>query len=324
MNGKLIGVINTGVNPSSITIDGHYAYVTNSNNYEIEGQDSVIVIDLHTNLPITTIFDQSFKEPYRITINKSKAYVSNSSSSTISIINTRTNTVTRIINGFDGPSGFVIKDKLGYVNNYGATPGVGSGNGNTVSMVDLITEKIIGSPIIVGLAPAAIVSDKNYIYTVNYVDGNPHTGTISKICTKCNKVVDTIIGFSGPFDMKIKDKKGYVTNFGSNNFAPFGTTVSVVDLKNNIIINNITVGIQPAGIAIHDKYVYVSNYNTLYAHANFQNLTFGQGTINVIDLDTNKVVSTIAVGNSPNYLVVNDEYLYIVNYTQNCISIVKV
>ncbi len=318
-----MSIINTGITPSSIAINNNYAYITNSNNYEIPGQDSVTVVDLSTNLPITTIFDPSFNEPYRVTICGTKAYIMNSGGSTISIINTKTNKVSGIITGFDGPSGMVIKDNIGYVNNYGATPGVGSGNGTTVSVVDLNTNLIINT-IIVGFAPAAVVSGKKYIYTVNYVDGNPDTGTLSKICPKNNKVIATITGFFGPFSMAIKDGKGYVTNFGSNNFAPFGTSVSVVDLKQNIIIDTITVGIQPTGIAIHNNYAYVSNYNTLYAKANFQNLTFGQGIISVIDLSINKVVSNIPTSPSPNSLVINKNSLYVVNYTQNCVNVIDI
>src|SRR3989338_2590814 len=121
-----VATITVGVNPAviAITPDNRYGYVANNNNYAIPGQDCVTVLDLRTNLPITTIFDNSFDEPYRITINKAgtKAYVANSGGSTISIIDIATNTVTGIITGFDGPSGIVIKGHRAYVNNYGTTP----------------------------------------------------------------------------------------------------------------------------------------------------------------------------------------------------------
>lgn len=66
-----------------------------------------------------------------------------------------------------------------YVINYGSPAGVGSGNGTTVSVVNLQTDSITGSPIIVDQAPAAIAisPDGKFVYTVNYVDGNPGTGT---------------------------------------------------------------------------------------------------------------------------------------------------
>lgn len=141
-----------------------------------------------------------------------------------------------------------------YVNNYGASSGVGSGNGTTVSVVDLIHDKIVGPPITVGLAPAslAITPDRRYVYVANYVDGEPNTGTITKVRTRDNTVVATIgsfkEGFSGMFYIVIhpNGRKAYVTNFGSNNFEPFGTTVSVVDLFTQTIEANVKLGIQPS------------------------------------------------------------------------------
>ncbi len=184
-----------------------------------------------------------------------------------------------------------------YVNNYGGPDGVGSGNGTTVRVVDLNTNAIVGSPITVGLAPAAmaITPDGAYVYVVSYVDGNPGTGTISIIKTSDNSVqLNAITGFSGPFAIAItpNGKYAYVTNFGSNNFSPVGTTVSVVNLSSNTIVDTITLGIQPSGIAItpDGSFAYVSNYSTIYNGAGFTDLTASQGTVNIIDIQTNTVI----------------------------------
>src|SRR6266849_246745 len=108
----VIATINTGVTPAGIAIthNHHKAYVANNNNYGIADQDSVTVLDLETNLPITTISDVSFNQPYTITLNhkNTRAYVTNSNSTTISVINTSNNQVIDVIDGFDGPSGMVI------------------------------------------------------------------------------------------------------------------------------------------------------------------------------------------------------------------------
>lgn len=140
-----------------------------------------------------------------------------------------------IINGLDGPSGMVIKNDnlIAYVNNYGGPSGLGSGNGKTISVLNLLDKKIINT-IQVDLAPAGLELSKNNkkLYCYNYVDGNPGTGTINIIDTNTNLITNTINGFSGPFDFKISPTNNfaYVTNFGSNNFTPIGTTVSVVCL----------------------------------------------------------------------------------------------
>jgi len=59
--GKVIATINTGVNPAGIAITpgGRYCYVANNNNYSINGQDSVTVIDLSLGITIKTIYMMS-------------------------------------------------------------------------------------------------------------------------------------------------------------------------------------------------------------------------------------------------------------------------
>lgn len=333
----LSNTYNVGVNPANLAItpNGRYAYVANSNNYSIKDSDSVTVLDLKRGVPKVTIHDDSFVEPYRIAIDhRGKfAYVCNSGSpatnsdvGTVSIIDIETNAVVGVIEGFDGPGGIVITKNIAYVTNYGAPGGVTSGHGTTVSVVDLIARKIIKT-IIVSLAPAALAlhpCDK-LLYVIAYVDGKPETGRLDVISTKTNVVLNSIPGFFGPFGIAVtKDGEfAYVTNFGSNDFAPFGTTVSVVDLDKVSIVKTIQLGIQPSGIAISKDFAYVSNYNTLYAKANFQNLTPGEGTVNVICLKSNKVISpTIPVGQSPATITLSPDCkkLYVCKYVQNTVA----
>jgi YVTN family beta-propeller protein len=332
----VVATINVGVTPAglAITCDDCMAYVANNNNYGIADEDTVSVLDLKHKMLKQTISDPSFDQPYTVTLNRAgtRAYVTNSNSTTITIINTANNTVMGTIDGFDGPSGMVIAPncRRAYVNNYGA--GSQSGLTNTVRVVDLNTNTIIGQPIVVGQAPAALAMSPNgqFVYVINYVDGNPGTGTMSIIQTSNNGVIDTIPGFSGPFGIAItpNGKYAFVTNFGSNNFAPFGTTVSVVNLQTHEIVDTIEVGIQPSGIAISPdgRYAYVTNYNTLYAGQNFTSLTAGQGTVNIIDVKKRKVIApTILVGQSPDAIAIahNGKYAYVTNYTSNTVSVIK-
>ena len=238
------------------------------------------------------------------------------------------------IGGFDGPSGFVITPDgtHAYVNNYGGPGGVGSGNGTTVRVVDLNTNSIIGPPIVVGLAPAAlaITPDGAFVYVANYTTGDPGSGTISIIRTSDNTVqLNAITGFSGPFAIAIRPdgKYAYVTNFGSNNFSPVGTTASVIDLSQNVIAANIGLGIQPAGVAVapDGRFVYVSNYDTLYEGPGFTDLTAFQGTVQIIDTKTSKTVSPlIDVGLSPDAIAIspNGQFAYVTNYTSHTVSVI--
>ncbi len=334
----VVATIPVGNTPAGIAVTPNnlFAYVANNNNSALPGGDTVSVLNLTYNTLAQTIGDSSFNEPYTVTINPAgtKAYVTNSNSTTVTIIDLTTNTVTGTIGGFDGPSGLVITPDgtHAYVNNYGGPEGVGSGNGTTVRVVDLNTNAIIGSALTVGLAPAAmaITPDGAYVYVVSYVDGNLGTGTISIIKTSDNSVqLNAITGFSGPFAIAItpNGKYAYVTNFGSNNFSPVGTTVSVVDLSSNTIAATITLGIQPSGIAItpDGSFAYVSNYSTIYNGAGFTDLTSSQGAVNIIDIQTNTVISPIiGVGFSPDTIAIspNGQFAYVSNYASNTVSII--
>ena len=329
--------ITVGVTPAGIAItpDSAFAYVANNNNYGLTGLDSVSVVNLKNNMLKTTIFDASFNEPYTVTINQAgtKAYVTNSNTGTITIINIPQNTVAGTINGFDGPSGMAIVPgtQKAYVNNYGAPGGAGSGNATGVRVVNLLTDTIVGSTIEVNQAPASLAAspDGAYIYVINYTTGETNSGTLQVIRTSDNTVIQTIGCFSGPFALVVTPdgKYAYVSNFGSNNFWPIGTTVSVVDLKTYTIVKTIDLGIQVSGLAItpDGRFVYASNYNTLYAGEDYSNLTAGQGTVQVIDTATNTVVSvTIPVGQSPDAIAIakTGEYAYVTNYTSNTVSVI--
>src|SRR5579872_7156918 len=210
---------NVGVNPSTLAIRGRYGWVTNSNNYGISGADNVSVIDLHRKTTKLTVNDASFNQPYSLAIHKGLVYVCNSGGQTLTVIDEKTKKVVDVISGFDGPSGIAIKNDFAYVNNYGSAGGVGSGNGHTVSVLDL-KSKNITTTIEVGLAPAALTIHGKNLYGVCYVDGNVGTGLLQIISLKTNTITGVIGGFSGPFDVVVSGKHAYVSNFGSNNFTP--------------------------------------------------------------------------------------------------------
>lgn len=341
----VITTIPVGDTPAGIAVtpDSRFAYVANNNNDGIPNGDSVSVLNLTTNTLQETIHDSSFAEPYTITINAAgtRAYVTNSNSSTVSIIDTASNTVIGTIGGFDGPSGFVITPdgNHAYVNNYGATGGLGSGNGYTVRVVDLNTNSIVGPAIALSnptppAAPAAlaITPDGAFVYVICYQNGNLNTGTISIIKTSDNTVQNNAVtGLSGPFKIVISPNGqfAYVTNFGSNNFSPVGVYLSVVSLSSNTIVDNIILGIQPSGVAItpDGSEVYVTNYSTIYNGPSFTVLTAAQGTIDIINTQNNTVNDSIVggLGFSPSDIAIapNGQFAYVSNYSSNTVSVIR-
>lgn len=340
----------TGVTPAAVAVDNGsaFAYVANNNEYGIDGSDSVTVLDMRRKLPHAIIHHASFDQPYTISFDDSnRAYVTNSNSpgmagevGTITVIDTTHHTVTGVLQcggltpgagGFDGPSGMAILGGVAYVINYGAPGGVSSGNGNTLSVVDIASDTLLQTIVLrtdVPAAPSAVAlaNNQKFLYISNYVDGNTGTGTVQVLRTLDNVLVATIPGLSGPFAIKV-DRTGsrvYVTNFGSNNFAPYGTTVSIIDTNTHTLVKTIQVGIQPSGLAFAPcgHRAYVSNYNTLYATAapTFADLTPGGGTINIIDTIDERVVSpTINTGQGPAGLDVSPDgtMLMVVNYIAN-------
>lgn len=313
-------MFNVGVNPSDIAFVGNFAYVANSNNVSIPGADTISVIDIKTKLPVMTISDASFSGPYRLAVWRNYVYVCNSNSTTVSVIDTDTNTVAKIIDGLNGPGGITIVDDHAYVTNYG----VKSGTGSDVRCVDLLTDQVIAT-ISTDLAPSAIKvsADGKRLFVTCYVDGNPNTGTLNIISTRENRVLRVIPGLFGPFGLEVDEQYVYVTNFGSNNFAPYGRTVAVISLKKFRIVKEIEVGIQPAAIASSNKYLYVSTYNALYNGPNFSDLVYGMSSIVTIAKKSWKIIEVKPAMFSVSALKLHASNLYLGHYSLNVVTTQK-
>jgi DNA-binding beta-propeller fold protein YncE len=138
-------------------------------------------------------------------------------------------------------------------------------------------------------------------------------------------------GLFGPFGLVLhpSERWAYVSNTGSNNFAPFGTRVAIVDLCKRRIRKQITTGIQPSGLALASdaRTLYVSNFNSLYASpTTFENLTLGQGTVSVLAVSRTgkraQVTKTLTVPASPSTLTLWKDTLYVCNYSPNSVTAV--
>lgn len=344
-----MNILNTGVNPagscyvSSRNKGTDKLFVTNNNNYGITGEDSVSVfyIDDSGAYRSKVLNHSSFNQPYTATYDRFRniVYISNSNSpskpgeyGTITMVDATSLKIIGTIGdktpengGLDGPSGFAIYEDLAFVPNYGAPLGKKSGNGNSISVINLNTCKIIDT-IVVDQAPACLTIDSEYLYVACYVDGNPGTGTLLKISLRNYSRRKRISGLSGPFNIVPFDGGLAVSNFGSNNFAPFGRTVSLIDTCEFRIIKNIDVGIQPSGLAVSkDKSIlYVTCYNALYTGPNYTGLTAGMGSLATIDCK-GCVIDTKFAGMAPGNVTIDryGEYAYVSNYIGNCVTIIK-
>jgi YVTN family beta-propeller protein len=243
------------------------------------------------------------------------AYITNSGSSSLSIIDTVTNKVESGVKVGERPYGIAVtpdRTKV-YVTNSGS---------NTVSVINMSTEAKITLPIgafygfslfpytkttttvSVGNTPRGIAVSPNG--TEVYV-ANSGSNNVSIINTSTDKVVDTFSVEENPVGVAVSPdgQKVYVANSDSN-------TVSVI----NIAANNTTsvpVGNRPYGVAVvpDGKKVYVTNHNS--------------SDVSVIDAVNDSLINVTNVGSGPYGVAVNPEgtKVYVANYNSNNVSVIN-
>ena len=226
-----------------------------------------------------------------------KAYIPNSGSNNVSVINLLTNTVIGNINVGDKPIGVAVsKDgNRAYVVNQ---------ESSNVSVINTHDNTFIGS-FPVGSSPIgiAISPNGNIAYTAS-IDSN--LVTVSN--TTSMTTIATIATGTSPFFVAITPdgSKVYVTNNSSNN-------VNVISTSTNTITATIAVGNSPRGIAvsIDGSKVYVVNS--------------GSNNVSVINTSTNTVIATIPVGNFPIGVVASPDgsRVCVSNNTSNTVSIIN-
>jgi YVTN family beta-propeller protein len=205
------------------------------------------------------------------------AYITNSSSNSVSVIDTSTNTVAATIPVGNGPSGVAV-------NSAGTRAYVVNTTDDTISVINTSTNTVIAT-ITVGLGPVGVAV--NTAGTKLYV-ANSISNTVSVIDTSTNTIITDIAVGTTPRGVAVNsaDTRTYV----SNNFSG---TVSVIDNTINTVIATVVVGNAPEGLDISPSgtRVYVANTN--------------DNTVSVINTSTNLVMVNTAVGTNPKTVTVN-------------------
>jgi YVTN family beta-propeller protein len=225
---------------------------------------------------------------------------------------------------------------------------------NTVSVINGLTNSIVGSPISVGNGPRGVAFDpaNGYVYVTNQ-----GSNSVSVINGATNKLAT---GFTNPIPVgnvpigivfDSTHNQLFVSHYGSGD-------VKVISGVTNTVVATIGVGDNPDSMAFDSAngYIYVTNFadgsvsvidsstNALASGPNpiavgsnplsaaFDPLNgyiyvvnFGSGTVSVIDGSTDTVVgSPITVGNSPRFAVfdsVNGD-IYVTNQISNTVSVI--
>jgi outer membrane autotransporter protein len=191
--GNTVSVINTATNTVlglpitvgsgalgiAITPDGKYAYVANNHD------DTVSVINTATNTVVgSPIAVGNSPVGVAVTPNGNYVFVTNNSDNTVSVISTATHSVVGPPIGVGNePAGVVITPDGRFA--YVANDGSGNMPGNTVSVIDIATDTVVGL-VTVGSQPLGIdiTPDGKYVYVTNSKDG-----TVSVINTATNTVL---------------------------------------------------------------------------------------------------------------------------------------
>ena len=223
------------------------------------------------------------------------AYILNSKDSTVSVVNTETNTVTKNIKVGVGPCGVCVSQdgKYVYITNAGS---------NNVCVISTDSNTVI-STIAVGNSPQGIAINPwgTYLYVTNY-----SSNTVSVISTSTNTVIATIPVGNGPLGVLASFNKIYVANLNSN-------TVSVLNYNSDTVISTINVGSYPGAICSSPdaSTVFVTNFQS--------------NNVSVINTTSNTITNTIAVGILPEGIVISPDGLkvYVTNVGSNSISVIN-
>jgi len=139
-----------------------------------------------------------------------------------------------------------------------------------------------------GLALGDVVQSMTIDGDFSYIVVN-NSNKIEVVNANTFEAVHSIENLSLPRYMATMDGTGYVTEWVS--FADPGR-VTKIDLDNHTAGESITVGYGAENILAHDGLLYVSN--------SFEN------TVSVVDPETEEVIKTIEVGNSPGALLLDE------------------
>ena len=211
----------------AITPDEKYLYIVNNQYYGITPYDSVYVYDLINEQFVAKITHDSFKEPTTATISGRRVYITNSNSTTITIIDTATNKVVNDIDGFKNPYRIVVSadGKTGFVCNYGDGLSLG-----TVSVVNLET-LVIKKNIQVGFGPynCALSPDGKKLCVVNYISKFISIINTSSLIVVKTIVLDSYVG--NPYNLNIDlNNYCYIMSVGQIFYH-----ISIIDLSTDTL-----------------------------------------------------------------------------------------
>jgi len=161
-----------------------------------------------------------------------------------------------------------------------------NGLAETISIINPETREIYPDALPTGMWPNHLLYYNDRIYIVNSGDNEIEIYDESSF----EKIGEIYLGAGSNPWMIIhpeESQKGYVPNFAAGD-------VAVIDLEDFSIDLRIPVGKGPEGGVYQDGKIYVCN--TAW---DYQLFDFDEGTVSVIDVSADEVISTLSVGKNP-------------------------
>ena len=258
-----------GANPigMAITPDGTEVYVTNS-----ISPGTVTVLNASTGTLLNQIAGLGNKPKFlAISPDGKQAYVPNVNSGTVSVIDTKTKTVTKSIAiGTSAEAVAFTPD--------GRTAYVCDGNDNAVFVIDTAAQAVIGSGIKTTNPNFCAVNPKGEedVYVVSLAKR-------AFVVIQDNKVIKNIKESNYPgYCAVTPDGKYLYLPLNSSNSGPSNKVIMVSTTTYKTVGKPITVGFQPRAVAItpDQKFAYVTNYQ--------------DDTVSVIDIQPGKLSQSVS------------------------------
>lgn len=263
------------------------------------------------------------------------AYIANTTSGTVSVIDRSTNLVTTTIAVGTNPKGVAVSPdgSIVYVTRYNDPLGVGY-----LSVIDASNNTVIANPQI-GVYPVSVVvsPDGTRAYVTTSVNDVGAGSQVAVVNTSTNTVIANY-NLSSPYGSGIainpSGTKLFVTAWSSNTlyiinlstnvitsvamggstsdgtrvYVAHGNTVSVINTTTNTDISDITVGTGAVGIAISP------DGTKVYA---------GGNTLSVINTSNNIVINTIAANSYGVSVSADGNLVYTTNNTSNNVNVIN-
>ena len=212
-------------------------------------------------------------KPWKMAVspNHKVAYVTESGSGTLALLNLTTDKVAGRITVGKTPT-FVL------LNRPGSVAYVANAGSNTISVVKTASKHVVATiPTDVEPYALALSPDGKKLYVANCHYPNDTQSSVQVIQTSSNKVTATVTGFNCAEGIAVTSRVAYVTN--NNNGAK---SIGMIDTATNTLTGNIPVNEGPQCLALNHA------RTTLYSTSN--------DGVFVINTHTNTVARTIATG----------------------------